>query len=116
MRGLFTLRAPRGGHVGYTVPCTIDNLVAFGRDLLPLLSEAAMLRVTCGKGESVLAAGDLPKPAFSPSEQQCHKPPSVNCEILKNDVGLRETGWLMVKFRGRREGREDLDRIMAASW
>jgi hypothetical protein len=39
-----TPEAPlEGGHVGYTVPCTIDNLVAFGLDLLPLLSEAAML-------------------------------------------------------------------------
>ena len=74
--------------MGYTVPCTIDNLVAFGLDLLPLLSEAAMLwgHMWEGGGIPFLAAGDLPKPASSSSEQHSHKSPCVNRAIFEQDT------------------------------
>jgi hypothetical protein len=55
---------PLGGRDGCTVPCTIDILVAFGRDLLPLLPEAPMQWFTCGRGIPFVAAGDLPKPHY----------------------------------------------------
>lgn len=64
-RGVFTPRAPWGVVTGCTVPCTIDILVAFGRDLLPLLPEAPMQWFTCGRGIPFVAAGDLPKPHYS---------------------------------------------------
>jgi hypothetical protein len=88
--------------VGYTVPCTIDNLVAFGRDLLPLLSEAAMLRVTCGKGESLSS-----RRAICPNPHSRHRSNTVTSrqvstagflkmtwDLEKKDVETWNTPWL----------------------
>lgn len=73
-----TLCTLRGAMRGYTVPCTIDKLIVFGRDLLPSLPEAPPLWVTCGGGIPFLEAGDLPKPASHESEQHWHKYRCVN--------------------------------------
>jgi hypothetical protein len=44
------------------------------------------------RGIPFLAAGDLPKNAFYSSEQHRYMLLRVNCEIFKNDMGIRTNG------------------------
>jgi hypothetical protein len=72
----------------------------------------------------LLAAGDLPKNAFSSSEQKRYKSSRVSCAIFKNDIGLRTDriwcglhyGWIMVELSDWLTACEDVDCIMAGSW
>ena len=95
---------PEGGHVGYTVLCAIDNLVR----LVAIYCQRCRKLQCCGshvgRGIPFLAAGDLPKNAFSSSEQKRYKSPRAKWAIFKNDMVLEQIGC------------EEVGCIMTGSW